>query len=99
MASSGQQLHISLVLWAPGLDAVLQVRSHKGIAEDNNPLPHPANKSSFDAAQGRDASKCTYCWHMHIACASTNTLRFFSTGLAVLFVYKGICGSYVPRDK
>ncbi|KAK4810670.1 hypothetical protein QYF61_007470 [Mycteria americana] len=45
-----QQLHV-LVLRAPELDAVLQVRSHQSRAEWQNHLPRPAGHASFDAAQ------------------------------------------------
>jgi len=37
-----QHLHIFPKLVAPGLDAVLQMESHKDRAEGDNPLPQPA---------------------------------------------------------
>ena len=37
-----QRLHVLLVLGAPELDAVLQVRSHESRAEGHNHLPRPA---------------------------------------------------------
>lgn len=40
-----------LVRKAPGLDAVLQIGSHKGRADGDNPLPLPAGHVSCDAAQ------------------------------------------------
>ncbi|KAK4810857.1 hypothetical protein QYF61_008829 [Mycteria americana] len=46
-----QQLHVLLVLRAPELDAVLQVRSHQSGVEWQNHLPRPAGHASFDAAQ------------------------------------------------
>ncbi|KAK4818851.1 LOW QUALITY PROTEIN: hypothetical protein QYF61_020070 [Mycteria americana] len=46
-----QQLHVLLVLRAPELDAVLQVRSHQSRVEGQNHLPRPAGHASFDAAQ------------------------------------------------
>ncbi|KAK4817891.1 hypothetical protein QYF61_002060 [Mycteria americana] len=46
-----QQLHVPLVLRAPELDAVLQVRSHQSRVEGQNHLPRPAGHTSFDAAQ------------------------------------------------
>ncbi|KAK4823325.1 LOW QUALITY PROTEIN: hypothetical protein QYF61_000927 [Mycteria americana] len=46
-----QQLHVLLVLRAPELDTVLQVRSHQSRAEAQNHLPRPAGHTSFDAAQ------------------------------------------------
>ncbi|KAK4810127.1 LOW QUALITY PROTEIN: hypothetical protein QYF61_009522, partial [Mycteria americana] len=57
-----QQLHALLVLRAPELDAVLQVRSHQSRVEWQNPLPRPAGHASFDAAQdtvGILGCKCT----------------------------------------
>ncbi|KAK4821202.1 hypothetical protein QYF61_015770 [Mycteria americana] len=46
-----QQLHVLLVLRAPELDVVLQVRSHQSRAEWQNHLPRPAGHASVDAAQ------------------------------------------------
>ena len=45
------QLHIFLVLWAAGLDAVLQIVSHEGTVEGDNTLPLPAGHPFFDAVQ------------------------------------------------
>ncbi|KAK4815575.1 LOW QUALITY PROTEIN: hypothetical protein QYF61_004092 [Mycteria americana] len=45
-----QQIHV-LVLRAPELDAVLQVRSHQSGVEGQNHLPRPAGHASFDAAR------------------------------------------------
>jgi len=45
-----QELYIFLVLGAPSLGAVLQVGPHKGRAEGENHLPHPAGHPSFGAA-------------------------------------------------
>ncbi|KAK4810711.1 hypothetical protein QYF61_007685 [Mycteria americana] len=46
-----QQVHVLLVLRAPELDAVLQVRSYQSRVEGQNHLPRPAGHASFDAAQ------------------------------------------------
>ncbi|KAK4815509.1 LOW QUALITY PROTEIN: hypothetical protein QYF61_003067, partial [Mycteria americana] len=46
-----QQLPVLLVLRAPELDAILQVRSHQSGVEGQNHLPRPAGHASFDAAQ------------------------------------------------
>ncbi|KAK4833105.1 LOW QUALITY PROTEIN: hypothetical protein QYF61_027771 [Mycteria americana] len=46
-----QQLHVLLVLRAPELDAVLQVRSHQSRVEGQNHLPQPAGHAALDAAQ------------------------------------------------
>lgn len=45
------ELHVLLVLGAPGLDAGLQMGPHKGRAEGDNHLPLPAGHPSFDTAQ------------------------------------------------
>jgi len=39
------------MLWASGLDAVLQMVPHKGRVEGDNNLPLPAGHPSFDAVQ------------------------------------------------
>ncbi|KAK4820817.1 hypothetical protein QYF61_007211 [Mycteria americana] len=46
-----RQLHVLLVLRAPELDAVLQVRPHQSKVERQNHLPRPAGHASVDAAQ------------------------------------------------
>ncbi|KAK4830718.1 hypothetical protein QYF61_013168 [Mycteria americana] len=46
-----QQDHVLLMLGAPELDAVLQVRSHQSRVEEKNHLPQPADHVSFYAAQ------------------------------------------------
>ncbi|RMC21736.1 hypothetical protein DUI87_02605 [Hirundo rustica rustica] len=42
---------VFLVLRTPDLDTVLQVGSHEGRVERENPLPRPAGHTSLDAAQ------------------------------------------------
>jgi len=57
-----QQLHIFLVLGAPGLDPVLQLGPHNVRAERDKHLPLPAGHPSLDAAQdtaGLLDCKCT----------------------------------------
>jgi len=56
-----QQLHVFLVLGAPGLDTVLQMGPYNGKAEGDNHLLHPAGHFSFDAAQ--DAVGLLSCRH------------------------------------
>jgi len=46
-----QQLHIFLVLGAPGLDTVFQMGPQESRVEGDNHLLLPAGYSSFDAAQ------------------------------------------------
>jgi len=46
-----QQFHVLLVLRAPELKAVLQVRSHQSRIEGQNHLSQPAGHASPDAAQ------------------------------------------------
>jgi len=46
-----QQLHISSVLEAPDLDAVLQMSPHEDGTEEDNHLPLPAGHPYFDTAQ------------------------------------------------
>ncbi|KAK4821583.1 hypothetical protein QYF61_024442 [Mycteria americana] len=63
------QVHVLLVLRAPELDAVLQVRSHQSRAEGQNPLPRPAGHAAFDAAQDMVCflgCKCTLLAHVQL---------------------------------
>ncbi|KAK4814468.1 hypothetical protein QYF61_018986 [Mycteria americana] len=64
-----QQLHVLLVLRAPELDAVLQVRSHQSRVEGQNLLPRPAGHASFNAAQdtvGLLGCECTLLAHAQL---------------------------------
>ena len=64
-----QHLCITLVLGTPGLEAVLQMVSHDGRAEGDNPLPLPAGHPSVDAAHdalGLPGCKCTLLTHVHL---------------------------------
>ena len=46
-----QQLHVFFVLWAPELDTVLQVGSHKSGVEGQNHVLRPAGHTSFAVTQ------------------------------------------------
>ena len=50
-----QQVHVSPVLGAPELDAVLQVGSHHCGAEGQNALPRPTGHAAGDADAARGA--------------------------------------------
>ncbi|KAK4819924.1 hypothetical protein QYF61_015299 [Mycteria americana] len=67
--TSEVQLHVLLVLRAPELDAVLQVRSHQSRVEGQNHLPRPAGHASSDAAQdvvGLLGCECTLSAHVQL---------------------------------
>jgi len=46
-----QHVHVLLVLWAPELNTLIQVGSHRSRLVGQNHLPHPAGQASFDTAQ------------------------------------------------
>ena len=71
-----QQLHIFLILGAPGPDAVLQMGPHEGRAEGNNHFLCFAGHPSFDAAQD-NAGLLGY-RHTLLAHASSLTLLAIS---------------------
>lgn len=63
-----QEVHALSVLGTPGLDAVLQVQSHEGGAEGQNPLSS-AVPTALDAAQGTIGfvgCKCTLPGHAEL---------------------------------
>jgi len=50
-----QQIHVLLMLGAPGLDTVFCVGSHKSGFEESSHLLHPVGRLSFDATQNKQS--------------------------------------------
>lgn len=84
-----QQFCILPVLWAPNMDAVLQLEPYKGWMEGDNHLSLPSGHLSFDAAQhvvGLMGIKCMLLAHLQLSFHQDPHVLLLRTAFYELFL-------------